>query len=121
MITRFKLLGLLLVLVVSPGMARIRRDGVYMMTAYTKPGTTASGEQAKRRLIAADPDVLPLGSRIRVTNAGTYSGEYEVGDTGAKIQGRKLDIYIANDAEAKQFGKKRVRVQVIELAKPAAP
>jgi len=111
----------MLALVTSASAARIRRDGAYMMTAYTRPGTTASGERAKRGLIAADPDVLPLGSRIRVTNAGPYSGEYEVGDTGAKIQGRRLDIYIANDAEAKRFGKKRVRVKVLELAKPSAP
>ena len=96
--------------------ARSKLDGRYVATAYTTPGITASGEQAKRRLVAADPTVLPLGSEIRITGAGPYSGEYEVGDTGRKIKGRMLDIYIANDAEAKRFGKKRVSVEVIKLA-----
>ena len=98
--------------------AKVRRDGTYTMTAYTTPGTTASGEQTKRRLIAADPRILPLGTQISVTNAGPYSGEYEVGDTGGKVKGRRLDIYIANDAEAKKFGRKRVRVRVLQLAEP---
>jgi 3D (Asp-Asp-Asp) domain-containing protein len=93
-------------------------DGTYTMTAYSTRGTTASGEQAQRRLVAADPAVLPLGSRIRISNAGPYSGEYKVGDTGAKIRGRRLDIHIANKSEAKEFGKKRVRVKVIKLAGP---
>jgi 3D (Asp-Asp-Asp) domain-containing protein len=109
---------MILVLSAPASMAKIRRDGTYIMTAYTTPGTTASGEQAKRRLVAADPEVLPLGSQIRIMNAGPYSGEYEVGDTGPKIRGRKLDIYIANDAEAKKFGKQRVKVKVIKLGEP---
>lgn len=85
------------------------------MTAYSARGITASGEKAKRRLVAADPDVLPLGSRIRITHAGRYSGEYEVGDTGSKIQGRKLDLHVASEKEAKKFGKQRVKVRVIKL------
>ena len=110
---------MILVLSAPTSMAKVKRDGAYIMTAYTTPGTTASGEQAKRRLVAADPAVLPLGSQIRITKAGPYSGEYEVGDTGSKIRGKKLDIYIANDAEAKKFGKKRVQVKVIKLGEPA--
>jgi 3D (Asp-Asp-Asp) domain-containing protein len=109
-------LTLMLVLFTTSATARVHPNGRYVATAYTTPGTTASGEQTKRRLIAADPAILPLGSQIRVTGAGQYSGEYEVGDTGRKIKGRKLDIYIANDAEAKEFGVKKVRVKVIKLA-----
>ena len=89
------------------------------MTAYSRAGTTASGEHTKRGLIAADPKLLPLGTVVEVMNAGPYSGEYEVGDTGGKVKGRKLDVYIASRAEAKKFGKKRVRVRVIQLAEPA--
>jgi 3D (Asp-Asp-Asp) domain-containing protein len=114
-----RLLTVVLVLSAQIAMARVRLDGTYIMTAYSTRGTTASGEPANRRLVAADPDLLPLGTQIRVTNAGPYSGEYEVGDTGAKIQGRKLDIYIANHAQAKKFGKRRVKVKVLKLAEPA--
>ena len=92
-------------------------DGEYMATAYSVEGETASGRQTREGLVAADPDVLPLGTRIRVTAAGGYSGEYTVADTGRKISGREIDIYLRSDAEAKEFGKKSVRVEVLSLPK----
>lgn len=86
-------------------------------TAYSIEGKTASGGQAREGICAADPKVLPLGSRIRVLDAGQYSGEYVVTDTGRTIDGHEIDIYLANDAEAKRFGRKKVRVEVISSAK----
>ena len=86
-------------------------------TAYSVEGKTASGKQAREGICAADPDVLPLGSRIRVHDAGKYSGECEVADTGRAIKGREIDIYLASDREAKKFGKKQVRVEVLGSAK----
>jgi hypothetical protein len=65
--------------------------------------------------VAADPDILPLGSRIKIRRAGKYSGEYVVADTGAKIQGRRLDIYMPNEKACLKFGTKLVRVKVIQL------
>ena len=66
-------------------------------------------------MVAADPDILPIGSRIKIRHAGRYSGEYVVADTGDKIQGRKLDIYMPSTATCLKFGSKPVRVRVIEL------
>ena len=86
-------------------------------TAYSVEGKTASGKQAREGICAADPDILPLGSRIRVHDAGAYSGECEVADTGRAIKGREIDIYLANDREAKKFGRKQVRVEVLGSAK----
>lgn len=95
--------------------ARPRVDGRYVATAYSQTGITASGEYTHRHIVAADPDILPIGSRIKIRNAGKYSGEYVVADTGQKIQGRRLDIYMPNTAECKKFGVKRVRVRVVQL------
>lgn len=86
-------------------------------TAYSIEGKTASGKNAREGICAADPDVLPLGSRIRVHDAGAYSGECEVADTGRAIKGREIDIYLANDREAKKFGRKKVRVEILSSAK----
>lgn len=80
-------------------------------TAYSIEGKTASGKQAREGICAADPDVLPLGSRVRVHDAGAYSGECEIADTGRAIKGREIDIYLASDRAAKEFGKKKVRVE----------
>jgi 3D (Asp-Asp-Asp) domain-containing protein len=91
------------------------REGSYVATAYSVTGITASGEWTHRHVVAADPDILPIGSRIKIRRAGRYSGEYVVADTGAKILGRKLDIYMPSTRECLKFGSRRVRVQVIQL------
>jgi 3D (Asp-Asp-Asp) domain-containing protein len=83
-------------------------------TAYTVEGQTASGARTRAGIVAADPNVLPIGTRIRVSGAGDYDGEYTVKDTGREIKGREIDIYIADAAEAKRFGRKNVTVEVLE-------
>ena len=85
-------------------------------TAYSIEGTTAAGTKARKGIVAADPKVLPLGTRIRVHGAGRHSGEYVVRDTGPAIKGREIDVYIANDREAKRFGRKSVQVEVVQHA-----
>ena len=88
----------------------------FMATAYSIEGRTASGRKAKPGVVAADPKVLPIGSRIRISDAGQYSGVYTVADTGRAIKGHELDIYIANDAEARRFGRRAVQVEVMQGA-----
>jgi 3D (Asp-Asp-Asp) domain-containing protein len=95
--------------------AQSQVDGRYIATAYSVSGKTASGEYTQRHIVAADPDILPIGSIIKINHAGRYSGEYVVADTGEKIVGRKLDIYIPSTAACKKFGKKRVSVRVVQL------
>ncbi len=86
----------------------------FTATAYTVDGITASGKETREgRTVAADPDVLPLGTKIQVRGAGRYSGIYVVHDSGPKVQGRTIDIFIDNDREAKRFGRKRVKVRVL--------
>ena len=85
----------------------------FVTTAYSVSGITAKGTVTHEGIVAADPTVLPLGSVIRVSGAGAYSGVYAVTDTGSKVEGRKIDIYMPNTAEAKEFGKKHVTVCVL--------
>lgn len=85
----------------------------FTATAYSIEGRTASGIRSREGIVAADPAVLPLGSRIRVHDAGQYSGEYAVHDTGKAINGHEIDIYLADDTEAKRFGRRRVKVEVL--------
>jgi 3D (Asp-Asp-Asp) domain-containing protein len=85
----------------------------YTATAYSIKGNTASGEPVREGSVAADPNVLPLGSKIRLHEAGEHSGEYTVTDTGKRIKGRKIDIYIPNPREARNFGRQQVQVEVL--------
>jgi len=66
--------------------------------------------------VSADPNVLPLGSKIRVSGAGAYSGEYTVADTGPKVRGHLIDIYVPSVREATAFGKKHVVVEILTHA-----
>ncbi len=86
----------------------------FMASAYSIEGKAASGSKSCRGTVSADPSVLPLGSRIRVSNAGIYSGEYTVVDTGRKVKGHAIDIYVSSVREAREFGKKKVEVEIIE-------
>ncbi len=83
-------------------------------TAYSVDGKTASGTDTRDGIVAADPEVIPLGSRIRVSGAGEYSGLYHVADTGRTIKGREIDIFVPNEREAKRFGRRRVQVEILE-------
>lgn len=84
----------------------------YVATAYSLKGRTASGRMVTRGLIAADPSVLPLGSRVRLDHPG-YSGEYLVADTGGAIRGRRIDIWTPSSSEAMRFGRRTVKLTVL--------
>jgi 3D (Asp-Asp-Asp) domain-containing protein len=84
----------------------------YVATAYSLRGRTASGRMVSRGLIAADPRVLPLGSRVRLEHPG-YTGEYLVADTGGLIRGRRIDIWTPTSREAMRFGRRTVKLTVL--------
>ena len=95
--------------------AEIARPMRFLATADSVYGETAKGTLTHRGIVAADPSVLPLGSVIHVSDAGAYSGNYVVTDTGEKIIGRHIDIYIPSHIAAKRFGRKSVLVRVIHV------
>ena len=88
----------------------------YVATAYSLRGRTASGKPVGKGLIAADPRHLPLGSRVRL-EAGTYSGEYLVADTGTMVRGRRIDIWTPTSREAMRFGRRTVKLTVLSLGR----
>jgi 3D (Asp-Asp-Asp) domain-containing protein len=90
------------------------RAQAFEATAYTVEGETAAGTNTRRGVVAADPKVLPIGTRIRVDGAGNLSGEYRVEDTGRTIDGREIDIYVPTAGEAKRFGRQQVQVKILE-------
>lgn len=71
---------------------------------------TATGKEVRAGIIAVDPDVIPLGTRIEIKNMGFFTAE----DTGGKIKGNRIDIYFDSKKEAQEFGKKGVWVKIID-------
>jgi 3D (Asp-Asp-Asp) domain-containing protein len=94
----------------------------FQATAYCKGRTTASGVVVRSGVAAADPALLPVGTVLNVTTDATkYNGIYTVMDTGPKVQGRILDLYMWSCHEALAFGRKQIQVTVLRLGwNPAA-
>ena len=88
---------------------RSTAGGSFTATAYCLKGRTALGHGVRRGIIAADPRILRLGSRINL-GAGAYSGEYLVSDTGGAVKGKKIDIWMPSCAEARRFGRRTVTI-----------
>jgi 3D (Asp-Asp-Asp) domain-containing protein len=85
-------------------------------TAYCKGSTTAAGVNVRRGIAAADPQLLPVGSVVTLaTGDPEYNGVYTIMDTGPKVQGRQLDLYIWSCHEALKFGRRRIEVTVLRL------
>ncbi|MFL6254743.1 MAG: 3D domain-containing protein [Pyrinomonadaceae bacterium] len=89
----------------------------FMATAYSLQGRTANGGYVRRGIIAADRRVLPIGTCVRL-EAGSYSGEYIVADTGGAVRGRKIDIWVPQTSEAMRFGRRPVRLTVLTRTRP---
>jgi 3D (Asp-Asp-Asp) domain-containing protein len=86
----------------------------FTATAYCTGRVTATGTAPNEKTVAADPAVLPLGSQIRLTGLDErYNGVYVVGDTGALVRGRRIDLYIRNCREAVRFGHRSARVAIL--------
>lgn len=95
----------------APGL-RLR----FRATAYCKGTTTASGAGIQTGIAAADPDLLPVGSVIRVEGlSNRYNGIYTILDTGPRVKGRQVDIYMWNCNEALAFGRRTMGLHVMRL------
>jgi 3D (Asp-Asp-Asp) domain-containing protein len=88
----------------------------FSATAYCKGTTTASGVIVRTGIAASDPTLLPVGTVVNLaTGEPKYNGVYTVMDTGPKVQGRHLDLYMWSCKEALSFGRKNVQVTVLRL------
>ncbi|MGM0875979.1 MAG: 3D domain-containing protein [Bacillota bacterium] len=87
-------------------------------TAYshedTKSDVTYLGYNIKTnpnmKLIAVDPGVIPLGSKVWVEDYGVAIA----GDTGGAIIGHKIDVLMPSSARAKQWGRQTVKIIILD-------
>jgi 3D (Asp-Asp-Asp) domain-containing protein len=88
----------------------------FSATAYCKGLETASGVAAQSGILAADPELLPVGSVVEIDSLpARYNGIYTVLDTGPAVQGRQVDFYMWSCNEALQFGRKPIHLTVMRL------
>ncbi|MEH7453471.1 LysM peptidoglycan-binding domain-containing protein [Gottfriedia acidiceleris] len=76
-------------------------------------GITATGinlkENPNTKVISVDPSVIPLGSKVNVEGYGVAIA----GDTGGAIKGNRIDVFIPNKQDAINFGRKQVKVTIL--------
>ncbi|RVU55580.1 3D domain-containing protein [Anaerosphaera multitolerans] len=87
-------------------------------TAYdpTAGDKTALGTKARVGAVAVDPKVIPLGTKLYVESLDGYSsyGYCVAEDTGGAIKGNKIDLFYNTHEKALDFGRRNVRVYVLE-------
>lgn len=78
-------------------------------------GITYTGIRAKKGVIAVDPRVIPLGTRVYVEVAGkTPDYGYAVAaDIGGAIKGNLIDLYVDSQSQANNWGVRRVKVYIL--------
>ena len=75
-------------------------------TAYALRGTTAVGLETRPGIIAVDPRVIPLGSKMFVPGYG----EGVAADTGSAVKGAIIDVWLPTVEEALQWGRRTVTI-----------
>ncbi len=82
----------------------------YCNGEWTGQPTASGTNYVEGRTVAVDPSVIPLGSKIAVEYADGSIQEFVAEDTGSGINGKMLDVYIADHQRAWDFGSKTVKV-----------
>ena len=84
-------------------------------TAYCDKGKTASGIQSKVGVVAVDPRVIPLGTRLYIeASDGSWSyGVCLAGDTGGLIKGNRVDLFYDTYNECIQFGRRDCNIYIL--------
>lgn len=84
------------------------RTLVVSSTGYALPGRTATGLPVGPGVIAVDPSVIPLGSRLYVPGYG----ECVAADTGSAVKGATIDLWFPTRAQALAWGRRTVTVTI---------
>jgi len=75
-------------------------------TGYALPGRTATGIPAGWGVVAVDPSVIPLGTRMTIPGYG----EGVAADTGSAVRGATIDLWFPTLAQARAWGRRAVTI-----------
>jgi 3D (Asp-Asp-Asp) domain-containing protein len=94
-------------------MVKMRSTGYYVGEKTVPSDTTYLGHKLQRGLVAVDPAVIPLGTRLYVEGYGYAFAA----DTGSKIKGLRIDLAVKDKYEEARFNRSNVPVYILEKAK----
>jgi len=78
-------------------------------------GITASGTKARPGVVAVDPKVIPLGTKLYIQSLdGTKDYGFAIAeDTGGAIKGNRIDLFFEDSQDVYKFGRRKVKVYII--------
>jgi 3D (Asp-Asp-Asp) domain-containing protein len=82
------------------------RTLVVTSTGYSMPGRTATGLPVGPGIVAVDPGVIPLGTRLSIPGYG----EGVAADTGGSVRGLTIDLWFPTLAEALAWGRRTLTI-----------
>lgn len=85
-------------------------DMVATAYSYGTGSVTATGVPVRRGVVAVDPAVIPLGTRLYIDGYGYATAL----DVGSRIRGNRIDVFLESEEAARRWGVRRVRVYVLE-------
>lgn len=88
----------------------IMEASAYLPTDGSAAGITATGAKARYGIVAVDPDVIPLGTRVYVEGYGVALAA----DVGGAINGNRIDLCMEDYSDAMRFGRRSVKVYVLD-------
>lgn len=94
--------------VLAPAPSAGARLLTVVATGYALPGRTASGIPVGPGVVAVDPSVIPLGTRLSIPGYG----QGVAADTGGAIVGARIDLWFSSHAEAMAWGRRTVTISV---------
>ena len=95
----------------SRGAPQDGKSFIANITAYTIQGRTAIGTRTRWGIVAVDPSLIPLGTKIRIDG---FEDTFVAEDTGGGVRGNWVDIFFPNYADAIRFGIQSRRVTIVE-------
>lgn len=117
------------VITTSRGATRFRKSLIMNGSAYDlsfestgkRPGDrwygiTASGTKARPGVVAVDPRVIPLGTKLYIESLdGTSDYGFAVAeDKGGAIKGKKIDLFFESADQVRRFGRRNVKVYILD-------
>jgi 3D (Asp-Asp-Asp) domain-containing protein len=75
-------------------------------TGYSLPGHTATGLPVGWGVVAVDPNVIPLGTKLTIPGYG----EGVAADTGSAVRGNDIDLWFPTLAQARAWGRRTVTI-----------
>jgi len=88
----------------APRAYKLKVDAV----AYSLPGSTALGVPVRKGVVAVDPKLIPLGTKLHVPGYGPGLAA----DVGYAIKGKVIDLWFPSMAKARQWGRRTVTITV---------